>query len=237
MRSLRTAIVSVLVAATIVWAFILIDDTHDQTVGGTKTHVLPVIGSVVYASLPASPTDGEMQYCSDCTPNTSPCTASGSGAMALRINGAWYCIPNVTVLVATPTPPPTATPQPTTTPFPTDTPLIDLLYSGKLNLGANASGTPLGLVSITANATPAPHDRVIKCAPPNATPVSYTMPAATGSGRVIDMINTTGSGSCSMDRAGGDSMNSVTSDTLTNQWDADTCYDISSAQWACRNLH
>lgn len=139
-------------------------------------------------------------------------------ALSQSSSGAWTC----------------ATPVPGV--IPTDTPLIDLLYSGKLNLGADVSGTPLGLVTITANATPAPHDRVIKCAPPNATPVAYTMPAATGSGRVIDMINTTGSGSCSMDRAGGDAMNSGTTDTLANQWNADTCYDIASGQWACRNL-
>lgn len=154
---------------------------------------------------------------------TYPGSACTPPALALSSNsaGVWTC----------------ATPIPASiTPVPTDTPLIDLLYSGKLNLGANASGTPLGLVAITANATPAPHDRIIKCAPPNATPVTYTMPAATGSGRVIDMINTTGSGNCVMTRAGGDAMNSSTTDTLSSQWDADTCYDIASAQWACRNL-
>jgi hypothetical protein len=165
-------------------------------------------------------TPGDIAVFSATELGTYPGTACTPPALALSSDksGAWTC----------------ATPVPAVQP--TDTPLIDLLYSGKLNLGADVSGTPLGLVTITANATPAPHDRVIKCAPPNATPVAYTMPAATGSGRVIDMINTTGSGSCSMNRAGGDAMNSGITDTLASQWNADTCYDIASAQWACRNL-
>ncbi len=243
-------------------AFVVIDDTHDQTVGGTKTHVFPDIGQVTFATLNVNvPADGQMQYCTDCQRNTEPCLGGGTGAMAIRRAGFWECLPGGGTCEITPTPISFAcntpdvvqayngntavttcvtagggTPLPTSTPVPTDTPLIDLLYSGKLNLGANVSGTPLGLVSITAAATPAPHDRIIKCAPPNATPVAYTMPLATGSGRVIDMINTTGSGACSMARAGSDFLNDQLVDTLTNKWDADTCYDIGSAQWACRNL-
>lgn len=141
-------------------------------------------------------------------------------ALSQSSSGVWTC----------------ATPIPAAA-VPTDTPLIDLLYSGKLNLGANASGTPLGRVSISANATPAAHDRVILCtAGSTPTPIIYTMPAATGSGRVIDMIKVdSGTNTCRMD-AGSDFMNSVHTDDLTNQWQADTCYDIGTAQWACRAL-
>lgn len=132
-------------------------------------------------------------------------------------------------------------PTPTAIVIPTATPLIDLLYSGKLNLGANASGTPLGRVTISANATPAPHDRVIICVNGTATPTPlvYTMPAATGSGRVIDMIvggsQIGGGGPCMMN-AGSDFMNDGHTDLLVAGWDADTCYDMAVGQWACRNL-
>src|SRR4030095_4029135 len=141
--------------------------------------------------------DGEMQYCTDCARNTEPCLGGGTGAMAVRRAGIWECLPGggscpleTPTLVPTATPQATATPQVvpnTPTPIPTATPLIDLLYSGKLNLGANASGTPLGLVSISASSTPAPHDRIIYCTS-GSSQIFYTMPPATGSGRVIDMI-------------------------------------------------
>ncbi len=37
-----------------------------------------------------SPRDGSMKFCPDCR-MTNPCTASGSGAFAKRINGSWVC--------------------------------------------------------------------------------------------------------------------------------------------------
>lgn len=238
MRSLRNALISIAVVATLVGAFILIDDTHTQTVGGEKTHVLPIIGGVVFSSLPASPTNGELQYCTDCLMPSHPCSSGGTGAMAARIDGAWECFPGGNAVIVTPTPQPTATPQPVVTPVPTDTPLIDLLYSGKLNLGANASGTPLGHVAITANATPAPHDRIIYCTSSLATPtpVIYTMPPATGTGRIIDMISA-GSGYCEMN-AGSDFMNDGHTEVFIQKWQSDTCYDVpgTTGQWACRNL-
>lgn len=279
MRKYRSAIIGLLVTASVAAAFLQIDDTNVQTIltGAIKTF---------QDAIHFQATGGGTEYVGIVGPsvvNTPSVTYKlpqndGTSGQALVTDGSAN-LSFASVAATPPTPLPTATPLAFGTPgvivafaatelgsypgsactppalalssdasgvwtcatpvpgvVPTDTPLIDLLYSGKLNLGANASGTPLGLVTITANATPAAHDRVIKCAPPNATPVAYTMPAATGSGRVIDMINTTGSGSCSMDRAGGDAMNSTTTDILANQWNADTCYDISSGQWACRNL-
>lgn len=54
----------------------------------------------VFASL-GTPTNGTILYCSDCTVTTAAtcpatqascvCAASGAGAFARRINGAWYC--------------------------------------------------------------------------------------------------------------------------------------------------
>lgn len=45
---------------------------------------------VAFASLP-TPSNGTMIFCTDCNPATSPCTATGSGSMAFRQNGAWKC--------------------------------------------------------------------------------------------------------------------------------------------------
>lgn len=50
---------------------------------------------VVFASLPASPVNGMQQYCSDCTVTSgvnNTCAASGTGALAIRLNGAWKCV-------------------------------------------------------------------------------------------------------------------------------------------------
>ena len=48
-------------------------------------------GSVIFANL-GTPSDGATVYCSDCTFGSDPCTGSGTGAMAYRINGSWSCI-------------------------------------------------------------------------------------------------------------------------------------------------
>ncbi|MGA7792973.1 MAG: hypothetical protein WCA19_08035 [Candidatus Acidiferrales bacterium] len=60
-------------------------------------------GSVTFAHLPSSPTNGQRIYCTDCTVKTPPsctnvttaaacaCTSGGTGAEAKRINGAWLC--------------------------------------------------------------------------------------------------------------------------------------------------
>ncbi len=34
---------------------------------------------------------GDMLYCSNCTAPSTPCAGSGSGALALRVGGAWHC--------------------------------------------------------------------------------------------------------------------------------------------------
>lgn len=43
-----------------------------------------------FAQLPAAPGNGMMLFCSDCTV-ASPCAAAGTGALAIRLNGAWEC--------------------------------------------------------------------------------------------------------------------------------------------------
>lgn len=47
---------------------------------------------VTFANLPAAPANGMIIYCSDCTKAT-PCAAAGTGALAVRLNGAWDCNP------------------------------------------------------------------------------------------------------------------------------------------------
>ena len=37
-----------------------------------------------------SPSNGALEYCSDCA-IVNPCTGSGTGALAKRLNGAWVC--------------------------------------------------------------------------------------------------------------------------------------------------
>src|SRR6201999_3580624 len=53
----------------------------------------PVVASrlvtTTFASL-GTPANGSVRYCSDCAA-TAPCTGSGSGAEASRVNGAWNC--------------------------------------------------------------------------------------------------------------------------------------------------
>lgn len=39
----------------------------------------------------APTTNGTFVYCTDCLPNSVPCTASSTGAFAKRLNGAWRC--------------------------------------------------------------------------------------------------------------------------------------------------
>lgn len=46
---------------------------------------------VAFASL-GTPSNGTLVYCTDCTKAT-PCASGGSGALAVRLNGAWDCNP------------------------------------------------------------------------------------------------------------------------------------------------
>lgn len=48
-------------------------------------------GSVTFANLPATMPNGAMLYCSNCLLASSPCTGASTGAMALRVAGAWRC--------------------------------------------------------------------------------------------------------------------------------------------------
>ncbi len=61
-----------------------------------------------FSDLSAIPTgsylaDGQSTYCSDCTAHTSPCTGSGTGATATRVNGTWDCSGGVMLSSAFPT--------------------------------------------------------------------------------------------------------------------------------------
>jgi len=70
---------------------IKLDDTIRWAMTGTESQTtIPIeFVGVLFASL-GTPTDGTVNYCSDCTKAT-PCAGSGSGAFAKRLNGAWDC--------------------------------------------------------------------------------------------------------------------------------------------------
>lgn len=53
--------------------------------------VATMMTSVLFANLPATYPNGGVVYCSTCAVATSPCTGASTGAMALRVNGAWRC--------------------------------------------------------------------------------------------------------------------------------------------------
>jgi hypothetical protein len=48
-------------------------------------------GPVTFSNLPASPANGTIDWCSNCTLNSNPCTASGTGSFAYYQNGVWSC--------------------------------------------------------------------------------------------------------------------------------------------------
>ena len=47
--------------------------------------------TAIHFSSLGTPANGVFGYCDDCTPNVAPCTGSGTGAIAKRLNGAWDC--------------------------------------------------------------------------------------------------------------------------------------------------
>ena len=55
------------------------------------TTAIPVFRRVPFTSL-ATPINGTLVYCTDCTEATSPCSGSGAGAFAFRQQGAWQCL-------------------------------------------------------------------------------------------------------------------------------------------------
>ncbi len=49
-------------------------------------------GSYTHATLPSGTTaNGDMAYCSNCKPNTTPCQSGGTGALAVIVNNQWSC--------------------------------------------------------------------------------------------------------------------------------------------------
>jgi hypothetical protein len=81
----------------------------------------------------------------------------------------------------------------------------------------------------------AANDRIILCTSGSSTDKTYTLPAATGSGLVIDLIKVdSGTNACLIDAAGGDAINGGTTVTLPTQWNAETCIDIATDQYSCR---
>lgn len=47
-------------------------------------------GGLAFASL-GTPSDGRLQWCTDCTKGSSPCSGSGTGTLAVRHNSTWTC--------------------------------------------------------------------------------------------------------------------------------------------------
>lgn len=118
------------------------------------------------------------------------------------------------------------TPQPTATPQPAPTPEVNISYAGSLNV--------TGSTAISASATPTAGDRNIYCTSGSSTNATYTMPAATGTGRVIDVWKVdSGSKSCILAGAGSDKLNGAATLTLSAQYGHETCIDQASAVWLC----
>jgi hypothetical protein len=64
----------------------------ERLTSSVKQFKVPVqLESVTFATLPSSPANGMEVYCSDCTFGSNPCTGSGTGSFAYRVNGAWVC--------------------------------------------------------------------------------------------------------------------------------------------------
>jgi len=68
-----------------------------QAANGSGTVVAQINASgalqqtgVTFANLPASPSNGTLIFCSDCT-IANPCASGGTGAFAKRLNGVWVC--------------------------------------------------------------------------------------------------------------------------------------------------
>jgi len=73
----------------------IVDDAHANVLwtmddgGNVQQTGAITLRSLPWGSLPVSP-NGTLFYCSDCT-KTTPCTITGTGAIAKRLNGAWDC--------------------------------------------------------------------------------------------------------------------------------------------------
>ena len=104
--------------------------------------------------------------------------------------------------------------------------IVNLAYSGTLNI--------TGIVAVSTSAAVAAATRIESCTS-GASAITRTLPAATGSGRVVDLVKIdSGAGTCIFGRTGSDTLNGATTRTLSAQYKADTCIDIASALWLCR---
>lgn len=65
------------------------DTNVDLSLQGKGAGVLR-FPTVTFSTLPASPVNGQVVLCSDCT-SANPCNSGGTGALAKRISSAWVC--------------------------------------------------------------------------------------------------------------------------------------------------
>jgi hypothetical protein len=65
---------------------VLMGSASQARLNATRILLLPL----ALAAL-GTPANGTMSYCSDCAPQSSPCTGTSTGAFAHRLNGAWDC--------------------------------------------------------------------------------------------------------------------------------------------------
>lgn len=101
---------------------------------------------------------------------------------------------------------------------------VDFTYAGKLNATS--------ITAISASATPAAHDRYIRCTSGSGSDQTYTLPAATGSGRIITVKKIdSGTKACIVSRAGGDTIDGATTYTLAAQYNSVTVIDGASGLW------
>ncbi len=185
-----------------------------------------------------SPSDGTIAYCSECNTGSDPCITGGTGAFAARLNGAWVCLGagtgggtitgsgtagHMTKWTSSTAIGDSEALEDGTTLTVTG---LDFKYDQALYM---AGMTPMSS-SVAAGAT----DRMILCTSGSSTDKTYTLPAATGSGRVIDVLKVdSGTNSCKITVPSG-ALNSGTTVILPFQWFGETCYDEGSGQWYCR---
>lgn len=74
-------------------------DTNNVFTGTNQFTVGTQVGPSTFAALPTA-ANGTTIYCSDCVV-TNPCAASGTGAMATRVNNAWSCTSGGVVATST----------------------------------------------------------------------------------------------------------------------------------------
>jgi hypothetical protein len=69
------------------------EETANTFTNTNQFEVGIVPGPVVFGSLPSPPLlgAGTIIFCSNCTLPSNPCTAGGTGAFAIYMNGAWNC--------------------------------------------------------------------------------------------------------------------------------------------------